>query len=152
MDDLKALGMQVALDKTVILMHLGGSTYTPATKGRIHHTKEGRKLIISTHFGRVLLPIKKDHTYLGIKISCGHFERATVAYRMNHSWAAFNRLHGVLVSKALPLSVRLRLWTACVKTVLLYGQSSWILDTHCAAKLRSHVASQMRIMLVALFM
>ena len=123
LDDLKSFGMQVAHDKTVILMHLGGSAYTSTTKGRIQHTKEGRKLIVSTHSGRVLLLIKKEHTYLGAKIRYGHFARATVTYRITQSWAAFNRLHRVLVSKALPLSVRLRLWAACVKTVLLYGLS-----------------------------
>ena len=145
LDDLKSFGMQVAHDKTVILMHLGGSAYTSTTKGRIQYTKEGRKLVVSTHSGRVLLPIKKEHTYLGAKISYGHFARATVNYRITQSWAAFNRLHRVLISKALPLSVRLRLWAACVNTVLLYGLSSLILDSQCATKLRSHVTAHLRI-------
>ena len=113
-------------------MHLGGSAYTS-------------KLVVSTHSGRVLLPIKKEHTYLGAKISYGHFARATVNYRITQSWAAFNRLHRVLISKALPLSVRLRLWAACVNTVLLYGLSSLILDSQCATKLRSHVTAHLRI-------
>ena len=43
------------------------------------------------------------------------------------------------------LPVRLRLWSACIQSVLMYGLSAIMLDSHTAQQLRSHVAKQLRI-------
>ena len=51
----------------------------------------------------------------------------------------------MLVTKALPLQTRIRLWTACVQPVLLYGLSALCLDANSASRLRAQVANQLRI-------
>ena len=101
LDDLRDFGMSVAFDKTVILLLLGGSSHATAVRGRICRAKAGRQLPVSTANGPVRLPIKREHVYLGVKIGYGSFERATVAYRIQQSWQAFNRLHRALICQAL---------------------------------------------------
>ena len=93
------------------------------------------------------LPIKQDHVYLGVKIGYRQFEpfeRSTIAYRIQPSWAAFYRLYPILTSKALSLPIRLRVWRTCVRTVLLYGLASMQIGVHSPPKLRKHAVEQLR--------
>ena len=47
---------------------------------------------IEQRFGVVRLPLVKQHTYLGIRISYQSYETLTLSHRLQQSWSAFHRL------------------------------------------------------------
>ena len=132
LDDLTELGMQISVDKTVVLIHLGGSAAKKAMHSRINRNKAETFLEVKTKAGPVRIPVRKEHKYLGAIITYGRFERSTVTYRLQQAWQTFHRLHRLLTSKALPTSTRVRLWRACVGSVLLYSLPSVGLDAQSA--------------------
>ena len=136
--------MQISTDKTVVLLLLGGRSVKQALQGRVLRVKTDRWLQIPTIAGAIKLPIRKEHTYLGTIIGYGKFERSAVSYRVQQARHTFNRLHGILISKALPLSTRVRLWLSCVGSVLLYSLPATMLDTNSASMLRTQVVKQLR--------
>ena len=144
LDDLTELGMQISVDKTVVLIHLGGSAAKKAMHSSIIRSKVETFLEAKTKAGPVRIPVRKEHKYLGAIITYGRFERSTVAYRLQQAWQTFHRLHRLLTSKALPTSTRVRLWRACVGSVLLYSLPSVGLDAQSAHKLRTQVIKQLR--------
>ncbi|CAE7675397.1 unnamed protein product [Symbiodinium sp. CCMP2592] len=144
--DLQSLGMHISFDKTAVLVHLGGSACATATRGCYRRLRTGKHIIVPTPTGSLLLPVKREHLYLGMKIGYHNSERSSVSYRIEQSWHSFNRIRRVLTSGSLPLPVRLRLWKACVRTVLFYGLSTLLLDEVCVHKLRSHCFRQLRIL------
>ena len=143
--DLRQAGMQVSSDKTVILLALSGQSHGPEIKPFFRKTKSGRCLKVHDGLHEVLLPIKQQHSYLGVIISYQHFERATMKHRLHLSWQAFHRLRTFLCTKKLELGQRLRLWRACVLSIATYGLTSIGLHEASASKLRSHVYKQLRI-------
>ena len=143
--DLRQAGMQVSSDKTVSLLALSGQSYGPEIKPFLRKTKSGRCLKVHDGQQEVLLPIKQQHTYLGVVIGYQHFERATMKHRLQLSWQAFHRLHTFLCSKKLEVGQRLRLWRAGVLSIATYGLTAIGLDEVSASKLRSHVHRQLRI-------
>ena len=124
-DELQDSGMQIAIEKTVIIIALGGTQTTQATKDPIQVSKKGRTIRIPTKAGVLQVPVKREHVYLGVKIGYSNWERSPVAYRIKQSW---QRLHRTLISKALPERSRIRLWVACIRSVLFYGLSTILLD------------------------
>ena len=143
--DLKETGVQVSTDKTLILLALSGQAYDKITAPFTFRKHKDRFLKVSTPSGPVNVPIKQSHKYLEVKIGYQHFERQTVAYRIQQSWQAFHRLACFLWSKKISLQHRLRLWTACVHSIARYGLDSVGLDEVSAAKYRAHIARQVRI-------
>ena len=144
LSDLADMGMQVSVDKTVILLALAGPSYTQVTAPYVKRRRKERYLLVAVRAGPVNLPIKTSHTYLGIKISYQNFERLTMQHRLQQSWQAFHRLSSFLCSKKIPLAQRLRLWTACVQSIARYGLDSVGLDEVSASKYRSHTTRQLR--------
>ena len=144
LDELTTLGMQVSVEKTVVLLHLGGSAAKKAMQGRVFRGRKDTFLEARTKTGPVRIPVRKEHKYLGAIITYGRFERSTVDYRLQQAWQTFHRLHRLLTSKALPTSTRVRLWQACVGSVLLYSLPSIGLDAQTAHKLRTQVTKQLR--------
>ena len=144
LSDLSDMGMQVSVDKTVILLALAGPSYTQVTAPYVKRRRKERYLQIAVRAGPANLPIKNAHTYLGVRISYQNFERLTMQYRLQQSWQAFHRLSSFLCSKKIPLLQRLRLWTACVQSVARYGLDSVGLDEVSASKYRSHTTRQLR--------
>ena len=142
--DLRNFGMTVSIDKSVVLLSLKGPHYKRACSAWIRQLAKGRFFCVNTAHGEQLLPIKQDHLYLGVKIGYRQFERNTIAYRIQQSWATFHRLYRVLTSNALSLQVRLRVWRTCVRPVLLYGLTSMHIDAYSANKLRRHTVKQLR--------
>ena len=121
LSDLADMGMQVSVDKTVILSALAGPSYTQVTAPYVKRRRRERYLQVTVRAGPVNLPIKTSHTYLGIKISYQNFERLTMQYRLQQSWQAFRRLSSFLCSRQIPHAQRLRLWKACVQSIARYG-------------------------------
>ena len=142
--DLEALGMEVSIDKTVILMAIKGSAATRILKQYTHRTREGRFLSAQWQGRAFQLPIKRKHVYLGVQIGYGHFIRDTAAYRIQQSWVSFNRLRMFLKHKALPLPRRLALWQSCVWSIMKYGLTAVGVDARSAGLLEAAVAKQLR--------
>ena len=66
-DELQDSGMQIAIEKTVIIIALGGTQTTQATKDPIQVSKKGRTIRIPTKAGVLQVPVKREHVYLGVK-------------------------------------------------------------------------------------
>ena len=145
---LQSFGTQPSLDKTVVLMQLkGGSAARIRRQHVTKHPKLGMRLCVRTAQGRIELPLVEQHTYLGVKISYGHSEAATVRYRVQQSWKVFNRLLPSLRSTGLPQNMKLAVWRACAYACLMYGLDCVILPPQSAQKLQQAVVRQLRIML-----
>ena len=145
---LQSFGMQPSLDKTVVLMQLKGSSAARIRRRYVSkHPKLGVRLRVCTAQGRIELPLVDQHTYLGVKISYGQSEAATVRYRVQQSWKVFNRLMPSLRSASLPRDLKLAVWRACAFACLMYGLDCIILPPQSAQKLQQVVVRQLRIML-----
>ena len=145
LSDLAALGMLVSTEKTVVLISLGGRSAGAVLKRHVRRGPTGRHLLVETTSGQIRLPIKKEHSYLGIVIGYGAYERATVDHRIQQSWQAFKRIQRFLLSKSLSLNTRLRLWKVCVGSVLHYGLTTICPDSVSTNRLRTHTTRQLRL-------
>ena len=131
----------VSLTKTVALFEARGME---AEKARAQYLDESK----TDHFVRVggwRLPHRLDHEYLGVKSSYRGFERATYTHRRQKATKAYCRLIHVLKAKrSLSVRTRLRLWYACVWSVLKHGLSTVGISKEVAEELTGYVAKQLR--------
>ncbi|CAE7314488.1 unnamed protein product, partial [Symbiodinium sp. CCMP2592] len=118
---LQQVGLELSLDKTVLLMASSG-TSAPSVIGGYKKLVEGVPYLrIPVGSARVLLKIVNSHKYLGAHLSYQGFEAQNLKHRMATAWGSFWRLHSILISRSLPLKTKLRLWQACVFSVLRYS-------------------------------
>ena len=140
-DTLTSLGMSVSDAKTVILDGLRGPQKSRLLKPLLkQHPDRGPCLQLACSRGFLDLPFRHSHTYLGIKLSYGPFERLTLQLRLKQGWSNFSRLFTLLRSN-------LQLWQACVFTAIRYGLTSVGLPPDGPDKLRQAVAKQLRLVL-----
>ena len=137
--------MEVSLEKTVALLAIKGPAAAALLKQYTKRVKGARVLRLFQGGEELTLPLRREHDYLGVKISYHHYERATVKHRTSLAWVAFNRLHSLLKHQLIPLRKRVLLWQACVWAVLRYGLTATGLDPHSAQQLRSCVMKQLRL-------
>ncbi|CAE7209713.1 unnamed protein product [Symbiodinium microadriaticum] len=133
---LQSFGMEVSLEKTVALLAIKGPAAAALLKQYTKRVKGARVLRLFQGGEELTLPLRREHDYLGVKISYHHYERATVKHRTSLAWVAFNRLHSLLKHQLIPLRKRVLLWQACVWAVLRYGLTATGLDPHSAQQLR----------------
>ena len=146
---LEQFGMRISKEKTVVLLGLRGTAATSLLK---RHTcvdpKRGRLFRVPQLPGdatpQVLLPIVKQHTYLGIRISYQHYEKATLGLRLQQSWSAFHRLLPILRSRSLSSRQRLQVWVACPFASLLYGLDCLQLSSAELDRFRKQAIRQLR--------
>ena len=147
-DTLTSLGMTVSDAKTVILDGLRGPQKSRLLKPLLkQHPDKGTCLQLACSSGFLDLPFRHSHTYLGIKLSYGSFERLTLQLRLKQGWSNFSRLFTLLRSKYIKPQQRLQLWQACVFTAIRYGLPSVGLPPDGPDKLRQAVAKQIRLVL-----
>ena len=147
-DTLTSLGMTVSDAKTVILDGLRGPQKSRLLKPLLkQHPDRGTCLQLACSNGFLDLPFRSSHTYLGIKLSYGPFERLTLQMRLKQGWSNFSRLFTLLRSKHIQPLQRLQLWQACVFTAIRYGLPSVGLSPDGLDKLRQAVAKQVRLVL-----
>ena len=123
LDFLQQHGLRANLDKTVVLAKFVGYRHTKEWKKCTeHHPDKNLCLKVATCSGKVLLPIKTSHKYLGVQLSYHHMARDTVNYRIKCAQASFARLN-VALKRTSKLSLRgkIRLWNAVVHSTLRYG-------------------------------
>ncbi|CAE7947378.1 unnamed protein product [Symbiodinium sp. KB8] len=133
---LQSFGMEVSLEKTVALLAIKGPAAAALLKQYTKRVNGVRVLRLFQGGEELTLPLRREHDYLGVKISYHHYERATVKHRTSLAWVAFNRLHSLLKHQLIPLRKRVLLWQACVWAVLRYGLTAIGLDPHSAQQLR----------------
>ena len=147
-DTLTSLGMTVSDAKTVILDGLRGPQKSRLLKPLLkQHPDRGPCLQLACSRGFLDLPFRHSHTYLGIKLSYGPFERLTLQLRLKQGWSNFSRLFTLLRSKHVKPQQRLQLWQACVFTAIRYGLTSVGLPPDGPDKLRQAIAKQLRLVL-----
>ncbi|CAE7830781.1 unnamed protein product [Symbiodinium sp. CCMP2592] len=89
----------------------------------VRQTKEGLLLTLRTPAGRQFhIPVKDEHKYLGLIISYQQPAASSITHRIQAAWTAYGHLRPLLTCANAPrLSLRLKLWAACIPAVLTYG-------------------------------
>ena len=142
--DLRSVGMEVSVDKTVILLALHGASAAQLLQDYTA-TRRGKRVLCLKHpTGNLELPICRFHTYLGVRIGYTTFERATLRHRSSLAWTAFHRLHGLLKNPKIPTQRRVQLWQSNVWSILVYGITAVGVDRRSAHNLVSLTMRQLR--------
>ena len=115
-------GMKINPAKSALIIKLVG-THGPKWL-RAHTTKIDNKLMfVFTQDLRVFhIPIVRQTKYLGIMISYQNFETASLRHRLQSAGLARQRLAKILhSSRHISIRQRLVIYTACIRSVMLYG-------------------------------
>ncbi|CAE7254612.1 unnamed protein product, partial [Symbiodinium microadriaticum] len=120
-DLLHEVGMSVNVLKSGLLIKLRGPAAKRWLRGHVRRTAEGEVISVGTPGRPVELPRQTDLTYLGIKLSYGNFELQSCLHRLRAARLVRQRLVKLLHSSGLRLKLRLQLYSACVRSSLLYA-------------------------------
>ena len=119
---LEALGLQVQPQKTKVVLALRGRQARLWIRRDTLDTPDGRVLLIPTPNGKPHhLPIVSSIKYLGVVLSYGDFEGATLTHRLSCAEANRSRILRILHSRSVSLRRRVQLWRACVFSSAVYG-------------------------------
>ncbi len=80
-----------------------------------------------------------DFLYLGSKIGENGGTILDVQQRVNKARGAFSRLKNVWRANSINLHFKIKLFNACVKSVLLYGCEIWFVTENVTRKLQTFV-------------
>ncbi|CAE7872269.1 unnamed protein product, partial [Symbiodinium necroappetens] len=130
MESLGRQGLQLSLDKTVIVLGLKGM--------------QGQFMKFQIGGEAAYVKIVKQHLYLGAQISFHKYEQATAKYRMGLAKGAYTRLAPVLKCRTVPLKLRLHLWQGTILPTLLHGLDCMGLLTTEAAQMMTIFYQQAR--------
>ena len=115
-------GMKINPEKSALMIRLVG---THGSKWVRRHTLciDNKPLFLFSHDLQTFhIPIVKQAKYLGVVISYQGFESASLKHRLQSAGLARQRLTRVLhTSRYISTRQRLVIYSACVRTVLLYG-------------------------------
>ncbi|CAE6947708.1 unnamed protein product [Symbiodinium sp. CCMP2592] len=123
LDALAAHGMVINSAKSALLLRHRGSFMKGWLRRHLKHTHEGDLLRLRSPSGQVYeIPLRDQHTYLGIRISYHSQAKQAVTYRLQAANQAWQRLRGVLCStRHLAQKHRISLWSSTVLPTLFYG-------------------------------
>ena len=115
--------MIINATKSAFLLRHRGSFIKRWLRQHRQATPEGDVLYFRTPRGTAYrIPIREQHTYLGVKISYHSMARHTTTHRLQAANGAWQRLRGILCSAShLALADRLSLWKATILPTLMYG-------------------------------
>ena len=118
----RAFGMQVNPLKSGIIIGIRGVAGTAFMASHIHGPTGNKRLVLGPPHDQLVIPIKDSMTYLGIQISYGNFEDATLDSRLAVAHSTRGRLLRVLHARRyLTMRKRLQLYFLCVRTAATYG-------------------------------
>ena len=137
--------MKVNVGKSEVLMLLRGKRADEARR-RFVSVRGGEGHLRVPHSGSsAYFTIKSKIRYLGVVLSYGGFEAQTAAYRCDQAKSAFGQLRSVLrTGSCLTKADRLRVYRACVWSVLEYGLIGVGLDRKALDSVKSAAAGQLR--------
>ena len=109
--------------KSAIILRHRGTFIKGWLRRHLIHKTDGDVLRLRSPQGVVYeIPLRDQHTYLGIRISYHSQSRCSVTYRLQAANQAWQRLRSVLCStRHLSQRHRLQLWKTTVWPTLLYG-------------------------------
>jgi len=118
----KEFGMVVHPGKSQLVIKLRGSAATRWLRKHTHRTEQGRLIEVGEPHRSIRLPRVHSMQYLGIVASYSSFELQTCAHRIKAAIINKHRLTRVLHNRQLTILQRARVYVACVRSSLLYGQ------------------------------
>ncbi|CAE7215730.1 unnamed protein product [Symbiodinium sp. KB8] len=123
LESLGKQGLQLSLDKTVIVLGLKGPGAAACIKRYVVERAGMPGQFMKFQIGgeAAYVKIVKQHLYLGAQISFQKYEQATAKYRMGLAKGAYTRLAPVLKCRTVPLKLRLHLWHGTILPTLLHG-------------------------------
>ena len=142
---LQRVGLQLSQDKTVILLASVGTSSASLLHKVKHFIDQVPHLAIRVGAEQMFFKITTSHTYLGAVISYRNFELSNLKHRLQKTWGSFWRLHHLLISRALSMKTRVRLWRACVFSILRYSLLSVGLPPQGPTMIRQAVNRQLRL-------
>ena len=148
-------GLQVSLEKTVVLGRVAGTRASMAMKQHTFKRKdkdgiERLYIKVPTRQTTLHFPMVQEHKYMGIMATYYNFEDSTLNHRISSAKNTYTRLKPFLRSrKRLSLLGRLRMWWACVWSSMRYALPSVGVTGAGATTLRGLVATHMRALAVS---
>ena len=82
-----------------------------------------------------------NFTYLGSKVTCSGGREEDIQQRIQKSKVAFNSLAAIWKSRKYRTETKLRIFNSNVKSVLLYGAETWVINKKAGQKLESFIYS-----------
>ena len=114
--------MEINYSKTAILLRVEGKQAKAVLHEHCCFKNGVRYLQVLVHDKLELIPIKETHEYLGTRVSYKHRLDKNLNHRIQAGQAKYQQLRKTLNGEhALTHQHRVRLWTACVQTSLLYS-------------------------------
>ncbi|CAE7299087.1 unnamed protein product, partial [Symbiodinium sp. CCMP2592] len=141
---LQEAGLQLSPEKTVILLAAKGTSLGSVLSKYRRVIQSVPHLEIRVGQQRYHFRIVQSHKYLGAKLSYHGFEKLNLQHRLHTAWGSYWRLHHLLISRSLSLRLRVRLWQACVLSVLRYSLHSVGLPPHGHQIIRQAIHRQLR--------
>ena len=92
------------------------------------------------------LEIVDQFCYLGEMVSCEAGAREAVKARIRTAWTKWRELSSLLVNRNIPLKSRARIYSACVRSVMLYGAETWATNKEIERMLNSNDRRMLRYM------
>ena len=132
-------GMSLNLDKTVAIMSLRGKTSSHLRRKYVQKGKQNLLKVDAHH----LLPLVRQHRYLGVVVSYGHYTRQTLQHRKTCAMGSYMILRRWWTCN-LPLWRRILLWKACIWPSVTYGLVETGLDSSACLVFRRTLLKQLR--------
>eukprot|EP00439_Symbiodinium_sp_Y106_P073220 s127_g13.t1 len=142
---LETMGMVINFDKTAVLLSANG-TLARKLRRLLTVKVSGRLCVVLRVSAReVHIPVVAPHVYLGTVISHKHGADKTVRHRVQvagHKWQKLKR--ALRCRHMLTRGKRTQIWTAGVRSSMLYGLANVQFGASSRQALRSKVARQLR--------
>jgi hypothetical protein len=94
--------------------------------------------------GEEKLEVVSDFCYLGDTLSSGGGCELAAITRCKSAWKKFRELLPILTNKHLPATTRGRTYTACVRSVMLYGAETWAASAQTVKRLQRNDRAMVR--------
>ncbi|CAL1145049.1 unnamed protein product [Cladocopium goreaui] len=127
------MDMHINPNKSVAIMELKGSQSGWIRRQFICKRQDADCLkITAPEYSDVHIPISQTAKYLGVVISYGNFEAASVKHRLSLTRIGYRRLQKWLTGKhCLTTAQRYRLWQTCIYPIFSYGVFAMCLPSNC---------------------
>ena len=122
--------MQAKADSLVLLAHSAAWRSTSRRPRLVNHNNANHIIV-----NGCLVEFVKSCCYLGCMITTDGGAEEDVNCRLNKAQAAFGRMHAVWASS----QIFIRIFSSCVKPILLYGSETWLVNNSITQSLQTFV-------------